>query len=329
MKKAQIIEILKDRNGNYYVQAGEYKVRITDGTRHDGTTIGDFFPVAKINSDRLEQQSDVSEHDLLEWPCQQLLGGTGAAIYSNVDGMCKHPECHPRNDESHHPLKKKEGNTKHGLKGSPPYKLWVNIKSRCYNENYADYALYGAKGIVIWDEWLNDPERFCKYIVLLPNAFKKGYSLDRENTYGDYVPGNLRWATAIIQSRNRRKQNNNTSGYVGVQFKNDRYISRIRVSGEHIHIGSFDTPENAAKARNDYILTNNLKGFPIQEISQPISEERIEEIAVKLRYEMQAIEYARQQGGMSESDLKTLWNDLSSLVSEIDKLTALKELNKR
>lgn len=46
-----------------------------------------------------------------------------------------------------------------------------------------------------------------------------------------------------------------------------------------------------------------------------------EEIAIKLRYEMQAVEYARQQGGMSETDLKSLWNDLSSLVSEIDKLT--------
>ncbi|MBA7559120.1 hypothetical protein ES708_00733 [subsurface metagenome] len=37
--------------------------------------------------------------ELGEWPCQQLLGGTGAAIYSSIDGMCKHPECHPRNDE--------------------------------------------------------------------------------------------------------------------------------------------------------------------------------------------------------------------------------------
>lgn len=36
---------------------------------------------------------------LNEWPCQQLLGGTGASIYENVDGMCTHPECHPKNDD--------------------------------------------------------------------------------------------------------------------------------------------------------------------------------------------------------------------------------------
>ena len=33
------------------------------------------------------------------WPCQQLLGGGGSGIYSNVDGMCNHPECNPANDD--------------------------------------------------------------------------------------------------------------------------------------------------------------------------------------------------------------------------------------
>lgn len=35
---------------------------------------------------------------LVSWPCQNLHGGTGSAIYDNVDGLCTHPECHPRND---------------------------------------------------------------------------------------------------------------------------------------------------------------------------------------------------------------------------------------
>ena len=39
--------------------------------------------------------------DLLEWPCQQLLGGAGFAIYENVKGLCTHAECHPKNDERH------------------------------------------------------------------------------------------------------------------------------------------------------------------------------------------------------------------------------------
>lgn len=28
-----------------------------------------------------------------KYPCQQLLGGRGSAIYMNEDGLCDHPEC--------------------------------------------------------------------------------------------------------------------------------------------------------------------------------------------------------------------------------------------
>jgi len=34
-----------------------------------------------------------------EYPCQQLMGGAGPAIYSNTDGLCSHPECNPENDD--------------------------------------------------------------------------------------------------------------------------------------------------------------------------------------------------------------------------------------
>lgn len=33
-----------------------------------------------------------------KYPCQNLLGGTGEAIYHNVDGMCDHPECNPERE---------------------------------------------------------------------------------------------------------------------------------------------------------------------------------------------------------------------------------------
>lgn len=44
------IYIFKDRNNNHYVQAGVYKVRVADGTRHDGTTIGQFELVKKLTT---------------------------------------------------------------------------------------------------------------------------------------------------------------------------------------------------------------------------------------------------------------------------------------
>lgn len=34
----------------------------------------------------------------MNWPCQNLHGGRGTAIYDSVDGLCKHEECNPIND---------------------------------------------------------------------------------------------------------------------------------------------------------------------------------------------------------------------------------------
>ena len=53
-----------------------------------------------VSRERSKLYDNTSLEELLdEWPCQQLFGGVGEALYSNADGMCKHDECHPRNDD--------------------------------------------------------------------------------------------------------------------------------------------------------------------------------------------------------------------------------------
>ena len=42
--------------------------------------------IEELNAIRTEIEDDI--HD---WPCQDLYGGRGAAIYNNVDGRCQHP----------------------------------------------------------------------------------------------------------------------------------------------------------------------------------------------------------------------------------------------
>lgn len=34
------------------------------------------------------------------------------------------------------------------------YKLWHNIKNRCYNVNHPRYKQYGGRGVVMCDKWL-------------------------------------------------------------------------------------------------------------------------------------------------------------------------------
>jgi len=89
----------------------------------------------------------------------------------------------------------------HGMRNTPEYRAWINMKSRCYNPNVPYYKWYGERGISICKEWLDNFAAFYEHIGPRPG---KGYSIDRINNDGDYEPGNIRWATTYEQRNNRR-----------------------------------------------------------------------------------------------------------------------------
>lgn len=89
----------------------------------------------------------------------------------------------------------------HGLAKTRLYRIWGNIISRCTNENTPNYKKYGARGISICDEWRNSFIAFAKSVGEPPTP---SHSIDRIDGYGNYEPGNVRWATPIEQGRNRR-----------------------------------------------------------------------------------------------------------------------------
>jgi hypothetical protein len=78
--------------------------------------------------------------------------------------------------------------------------------------------------------------------------------IDRE-TLNDRVE-NLRQATRSENCINRGMQKNNTSGLRGVRFYEplNKWLSRINYNGKSIHIGYFDTKEEAYLA---YLKTAN------------------------------------------------------------------------
>lgn len=94
--------------------------------------------------------------------------------------------------------------TTHGLVGTTPYNIWLNIKQRCLNPNNKDYKDYGARGITIYEPWINDFLAFYEYVSTLEHFNEPGYTLDRKDNNGNYEPGNLRWATPAEQGRNKR-----------------------------------------------------------------------------------------------------------------------------
>ena len=152
---------------------------------------------------------------------------------------------------------------KHGLHGSYLYTAFYNMKSRCYNSGDISYENYGARGITVCDEWRNNFKAFFDYVITLPNAMKPGYSIDRIDNNGNYEPGNIRWASKHLQSSNQRKRSDNTSGFIGIDKPTDKWRARIAVNGNQIHIGHYSSKEEAIKARNDYIINNNLTEYPL------------------------------------------------------------------
>ena len=76
------------------------------------------------------------------------------------------------------------------------------MKSRCYNCNVSSYKNYGARGIRICDEWLNDFINFYEWSV--NNGYNDKLTLDRIDVNGNYEPSNCRWSTNKAQCNNTR-----------------------------------------------------------------------------------------------------------------------------
>jgi len=155
---------------------------------------------------------------------------------------------------------------KHGLYKHPIYHTWTDIVAKCYSPNDNGYRFYGAKGITICDKWRHNFQSFFDYVTQLENYGKPKYTLDRINTYGNYEPDNLRWADKRTQTINQRIRSTNTTGYVGVSMvkANGKFLSRIGVNYKQTLIGRFGTPIAAAKARDQYIIDNELWEYPLQ-----------------------------------------------------------------
>lgn len=59
---------------------------------------------------------------------------------------------------------------------------------------------------------------------------------------------NLRQATRSENMRNRSNQRNNTSGWKGVYKGDKKFRAQIGIHRKSMHLGTFDTPEDAAAA---------------------------------------------------------------------------------
>ena len=62
--------------------------------------------------------------------------------------------------------------------------VYHGILRRCYNPHQKSYVRYGARGIKVCDEWLNNRDAFIEWA--LSHGYSNDLSIDRINNDGIY-----------------------------------------------------------------------------------------------------------------------------------------------
>lgn len=91
-------------------------------------------------------------------------------------------------------------------------------------------------------------------VILERMGFKDFEQCDHKNlTRADNRRRNLRPATRSQNNCNCRKQPNNTSGFVGVNWhkQREKWRAYIGVNGKHKHLGLFEDKKEAARAYDE------------------------------------------------------------------------------
>lgn len=106
----------------------------------------------------------------------------------------------------------------HGRSGTKEYVAWKHIKDRCYNPKSAGYGMYGALGIKMEEEFIDNFMKFYEHVGDCPVVEGKRFSIDRIIPEKSYTKGNMRWADDSIQAQNQGIYKNNKTGVKGVYY---------------------------------------------------------------------------------------------------------------
>lgn len=74
------------------------------------------------------------------------------------------------------------------------------MNDRCSSPKNRFYQRYGGRGISVCERWRHSFKAFIEDMGRRPFL---GAQIDRINNDGNYEPGNCRWVTRLVNTRNR------------------------------------------------------------------------------------------------------------------------------
>lgn len=211
------------------------------------------MPIKDIKGKRfgrllVKELSHIDKHKKAHWVCICDCGEETVVLASNLrTGRTTSCGCYRKEIE-------KIASVTHGLsrtdgKVNRLYSIWLDMKKRCNNKKNKEFKNYGARGIKVCEEWIDDYPAFHEWAI--QNGYNENLTLDRIDVDGDYSPDNCKWSTLAEQAKNKRISPRNTTGVSGVTYKKSikKYTVRIGVNGRRIYIGDYKTLEEAKEAR--------------------------------------------------------------------------------
>lgn len=156
--------------------------------------------------------------------------------------------------------------TKHGFRGAtdthPTYKLYRSMLNRCYNEKTEGFKWYGAKGVTVCAEWLDNPAAFCEWAI--SSGWAPGLHIDKDILCKEqgiyphvYSPTTCQWVSAKIN--------------VGDATNRDNYGKHPNVRLSHEHLEEIFELYNSGKITNKSEIAR-MYGVTPSHISHLISD---------------------------------------------------------
>lgn len=128
------------------------------------------------------------------------------------------------------------------------YKRWKEMLNRCYNPKATEYKNYGGQGVSVASEWHNY-QNYAKWweencpndsFVVDKDILEKGNKL--------YCPEKCCFVPSDINTVFTLRNSERGEYPLGVRMKNGRLISQINYMGKKLHLGTFETVEDAFNA---------------------------------------------------------------------------------